>query len=38
MPKNIEFVSVPECGHLPHEEKPKFVNDTLQRFLTPWKG
>jgi len=36
--KNIEFVSVTECGHLPHEEKPKFVNDGLQRFLAPWKG
>jgi haloacetate dehalogenase len=35
--KHIEFVSVPECGHLPHEEKPKFVTDALGKFLVSRK-
>ncbi len=32
-----EFLSIPQCGHLPHEEQPKMVNDALLRFLEPWK-
>jgi haloacetate dehalogenase len=36
--KHIEFVSIPECGHLPHEEKPGIVTDALLNFLVPWKG
>jgi haloacetate dehalogenase len=29
-----EFVSIPQCGHLPHEEKPEVVNQALLSFLT----
>jgi len=35
--RNVEFISIPNCGHLPHEEKPQFVTDALLRFLAPWK-
>lgn len=28
-----EFVSIPQCGHLPHEERPEVVNEALLRFL-----
>ena len=30
---NLHFLSVPQCGHLPHEEKPQIVNRELLRFL-----
>jgi pimeloyl-ACP methyl ester carboxylesterase len=33
MPTPVEFVSIPECGHHPHEEKPEIVNRELLRFL-----
>lgn len=33
-----EFVSVPQCGHLPHEERPEVVNAALLRFLEGWAG
>jgi haloacetate dehalogenase len=33
-----EFVSVPQCGHLPHEERPEMVTEALLRFLEDWKG
>lgn len=36
MAKRPEFVSIPQCGHLPHEEKPEIVNRELLRFLEPW--
>jgi haloacetate dehalogenase len=29
----VEFVSIPECGHHPHEEKPEIVNRELLGFL-----
>lgn len=32
-----EFLSIPHCGHLPHEEQPDEVNAALLRFLAPWK-
>jgi haloacetate dehalogenase len=32
-----EFLSIPQCGHLPHEERPEIVNKALLRFLEPWK-
>lgn len=38
MAQNLEFVSIPKCGHLPHEEKPEIVTQELLRFLEPWKG
>jgi pimeloyl-ACP methyl ester carboxylesterase len=31
-----EFLSIPQCGHFPHEEKPEVVNNALLRFLSPW--
>lgn len=33
-----EFVSVPKCGHLPHEERPDVVTCELLRFLAPCGG
>lgn len=27
------FVSIPQCGHLPHEEEPEIVNRELIAFL-----
>ena len=38
MAQNPEFVSLPQCGHLPHEEQPERVNEELFRFLEPWRG
>ncbi len=38
MTKDVEFVSIPQCGHLPHEERPNVVNDALLKFLEPWRG
>jgi haloacetate dehalogenase len=35
---SLEFLSLPECGHLPHEERPDLVNQALLTFLAPWKG
>ena len=31
-----EFLPIPQCGHLPHEEQPDTVNAALTRFLHPW--
>jgi pimeloyl-ACP methyl ester carboxylesterase len=33
MARNTSFLSLPQCGHLPHEEKPQEVNATLIDFL-----
>ena len=33
-----EFFSIPQCGHLPHEEKPEVVNRERLRFLRPWRS
>ena len=33
--ENPEFVSIPQCGHLPHEEKPQAVTEALLKFLAP---
>ena len=38
MATNPEFVSLPQCGHLPHEEKPERVNEELFRFLESWRS
>ncbi len=40
---NVEFVSLPFCGHLPQLERPAAVNRILERFLEPglkrsWRG
>jgi len=36
MARKVEFFSIPECGHLPHEEQPAVVNERLLAFLDPW--
>ncbi len=33
MAKNPEFVSLKQCGHLPHEERPEKVSQALLAFL-----
>jgi pimeloyl-ACP methyl ester carboxylesterase len=33
MATDIRGVSIPQCGHLPHEEKPEVVNRALLAFL-----
>lgn len=35
MARHPEFVSLAQCGHLPHEEQPAQVNEALLRFLRP---
>lgn len=32
---HVEFVSIPKCGHLPHEERPDLVTEALLTFLAP---
>jgi haloacetate dehalogenase len=38
MASDVQFLSIPQCGHLPHEERPSIVTEELMRFLSPWKG
>lgn len=38
MAERPEFVSIPLCGHLPHEEKPAEVNRGLLEFLGKGNG
>ncbi len=38
MAHNVKAVSIPQCGHLPHEERPEEVNRALLDFLDGWKG
>lgn len=33
MAADVRAVSIPQCGHLPHEEKPEVVNRALLAFL-----
>jgi pimeloyl-ACP methyl ester carboxylesterase len=35
---NLVTHAIPECGHLPHEEKPEEINRLLIDFLAGWKG
>jgi haloacetate dehalogenase len=35
MCSNLQTISIPNCGHLPHEECPDVVNDALMAFLKP---
>ncbi len=34
MARNVRYVEIPRCGHAPHQEKPRFVNRSVVRFLT----
>ncbi|WP_068471472.1 alpha/beta fold hydrolase [Candidatus Protochlamydia phocaeensis] len=36
MASQVQGISIPQCGHLPHEECPDPVNDALLNFLGPW--
>jgi haloacetate dehalogenase len=38
MAADISFAPIPRCGHLPHEERPDLVNQSLLDFLQPWKA
>jgi len=38
MAEQVECVPIPQCSHLPHEEKPEVVNRELLRFLEPWRA
>jgi haloacetate dehalogenase len=38
MASNLVTHAIPECGHLPHEEKPEEINRLLIDFLAGWKG
>jgi haloacetate dehalogenase len=34
----LRTVAIPQCGHLPHEERPEEVNAALLDFLDGWNG
>jgi pimeloyl-ACP methyl ester carboxylesterase len=36
MAEDPTFLSIPQCGHLPHEERPGQVNEALLTFLEPY--
>ena len=38
MATDVRAVSIPRCGHLPHEERPDEVNRELLAFLEGWEG
>ena len=38
MATDVRTVSIPRCGHLPHEERPEEVNRELLAFLEGWEG
>ncbi|ASG22398.1 alpha/beta fold hydrolase [Nitrospirillum viridazoti] len=38
MADDLVTVPIPDCGHLPQEERPAVVNTLLLDFLAPWKG
>ncbi|MEE3623533.1 alpha/beta hydrolase [Nitrospirillum sp. BR 11752] len=38
MADDLVTVPIPDCGHLPQEERPEIVNTLLLDFLAPWKG
>jgi haloacetate dehalogenase len=37
MAETLRAVSIPQCGHLPHEERPEVVNALLVEFLDRWR-
>jgi haloacetate dehalogenase len=38
MASNLTTHAIPQCGHLPQEERPDVVNRLLVEFLETWKG
>lgn len=38
MGSDVRGLAIPECGHLPQEEKPEIVNAELLSFLDGWRG
>lgn len=38
MASDLTTVAIEKCGHLPHEEQPEIVNDSLAAFLATWTG
>jgi pimeloyl-ACP methyl ester carboxylesterase len=38
MAHDVRGVSIPRCGHLPHEERPERVTEELLTFLDGWTG
>jgi pimeloyl-ACP methyl ester carboxylesterase len=38
MAHDVRGISIPQCAHLPHEERPDVVNSDLLAFLSDWKG
>jgi haloacetate dehalogenase len=38
MATNVLTLSIPRCGHLPHEEQPEVVNAAILDFLRDWRG
>jgi haloacetate dehalogenase len=38
MASNLTTLAIDKCGHLPQEEQPEIVNDSLTDFLSTWSG
>lgn len=38
MAHDVRGVALPDCWHLPHEERPADVNRAMLDFLAPWHG
>ncbi|PTQ07490.1 alpha/beta hydrolase [Sphingomonas oleivorans] len=38
MASDLRAEAIPNCGHLPHEERPEAVNALLLEFLQGWQG
>ena len=38
MAANLRTYAIPQCGHLPQEERPEIVNKLLLEFLSGWSG
>ena len=38
MAENLRTYTIPQCGHLPPEERPDIVDKLLLEFLSGWSG
>ena len=38
MAVNLRAYAIPQCGHMPPEERPDIVNKLLLEFLSGWSG